>query len=71
MNHDKNWICNLYVRIVDQPLYGTASTNGNDIFYTSYSTAQATLDDSMTFEIFDGSNVSEEIAFTINLFRQM
>ncbi|MDC1087841.1 Ig-like domain-containing protein, partial [Litorivicinus sp.] len=57
----------LYVRIVDQPLYGTGSTNGNDIFYTSYSTAQATVDDSMTFEIFDGSNVSEEIAVTINL----
>ncbi|MDG1156779.1 MAG: hypothetical protein P8M81_04260, partial [Litorivicinaceae bacterium] len=57
----------LYVRIVGRPQYGSVSTDGRNIYYTSYGTALSTIDDSITFEIFDGVNVSNTITIVINL----
>ena len=57
----------LYVRIVGRPQYGSVSTDGRNIYYTSYGTALSTVDDSITFEIFDGVNVSNTITIVINL----
>ena len=57
----------LYVRIVGRPKYGSVSTDGRNIYYTSYGTALSTVDDSIIFEIFDGINVSQTITIVVNL----
>ena len=56
----------LYVRLVGQPSYGIATTDGRSISYRSYATAVSSLDDSITFEIFDGTNATR-ITIVINL----
>ena len=47
---------NLYLSITEPPNYGSASTDGTSIFYTPDSPVLTNLDDSITFEIFDGTN---------------